>query len=130
MPGKGVFVCLVAKPPPVLCMASRAQAAPRLPPTSHSDRDKILVLLKRGLSQSESTQHCCLSVRGDIPHIVAFDNDGLRGDPIHVFGKTPDLGTWGKSIPSMVILAGRWECFDEEQVQGTRWSCGPGPLWT
>jgi hypothetical protein len=42
--------------------------------------------------------------RGDIPQIVAFDNDGLLGDHIHIFGNTPDLGKWGNSISSMVIV--------------------------
>ena len=50
---------------------------------------------------------------GEIPQIVAFDNDGLLGDHIHIFGDTPDLGKWGNSISSMVIVAGRWELFDE-----------------
>ena len=56
---------------------------------------------------------------GEIPQIVAFDNDGLLGDHIHIFGDTPDLGKWGNSISSMVIVAGRWELFDEETLQGT-----------
>jgi Beta/Gamma crystallin len=64
--------------------------------------------------------------RGDIPQIVAFDNDGLLGDHIHIFGNTPDLGKWGNSISSMVILAGRWEFFDEEKFQGTKTELGPG----
>jgi len=58
--------------------------------------------------------------RGDIPQIVAFDNEGLLGDHIHIFGKTPDLDKWGNSISSMVIVAGRWEFFDEEKFQGTK----------
>jgi hypothetical protein len=44
---------------------------------------------------------------GDIPQIVAFDNDGLLGDHIHIFGDTPDLGKWGNSIshipPNLVV---------------------------
>jgi hypothetical protein len=44
--------------------------------------------------------------RGEIPQIVAFNNDGLLGDHIHIFGHTPDLGKWGNSISSMVILQG------------------------
>ena len=64
--------------------------------------------------------------RGDIPQIVAFDNEGLLGDHIHIFGTTPDLGKWGNSISSMVILAGRWEFFDEEKFQGTKTELGPG----
>jgi hypothetical protein len=49
---------------------------------------------------------------GDIPQIVAFDNDSLLGDHIHIFGNVPDLGKWGNSISSMVIVAGHWEVFD------------------
>jgi hypothetical protein len=64
--------------------------------------------------------------RGDIPQIVAFDNDGLLGDHIHIFGNTPDLGKWGNSISSMVILSGRWAFFDEEKMQGTKTELGPG----
>jgi hypothetical protein len=64
--------------------------------------------------------------RGEMPQIVAFDNDGLLGDHIHIFGNTPDLGKWGNSISSMVILAGRWEFFDEEKFQGTKVELGPG----
>ena len=64
--------------------------------------------------------------RGDIPQIVAFDNEGLLGDHIHIFGNTPDLGKWGNSISSMVILSGRWEFFDEEKFQGTKVELGPG----
>ena len=57
---------------------------------------------------------------GDLPQIVAFDNDSLLGDHIHIFGDTPDLGKWGNSISSMVIVAGRWELFDEEKFQGAK----------
>jgi len=64
---------------------------------------------------------------GDIPQIVAFDNDGLLGDHIHIFGDTPDLGKWGNSISSMVIVSGHWEFFDEENFKGTRITeLGPG----
>ena len=67
---------------------------------------------------------------GEIPQIVAFDNDGLLGDHIHIFGDTPDLGKWGNSISSMVMLAGRWEFFDEEKLQGAKVELGPGSLCT
>jgi hypothetical protein len=63
---------------------------------------------------------------GDLPQIVAFDNDGLLGDHIHIFNDTPDLGKWGNSISSMVMLAGRWEFFDEEKFQGPKVELGPG----
>jgi hypothetical protein len=63
---------------------------------------------------------------GEIPQIVAFDNDGLLGDHIHIFGDTPDLGKWGNSISSMVIVTGRWEVFDEEKLQGAKVELGPG----
>ena len=58
---------------------------------------------------------------------MAFDNDGLLGDHIHIFGDTPDLGKWGNSISSMVILSGHWEFFDEEHFKGTKMKeLGPG----
>jgi hypothetical protein len=63
---------------------------------------------------------------GELPQIVAYDNDGLLGDHIHIFGDTPDLGKWGNSISSMVIVAGRWEFFDEEKFQGAKVELGPG----
>ena len=63
---------------------------------------------------------------GDIPQMVAFENDALLGEPIHLFGDTPDLGKWGNSISSMVIVAGRWELFDEEKLQGAKVELGPG----
>ena len=61
---------------------------------------------------------------------MAFDNDGLLGDHIHIFGDTPDLGKWGNSISSMVIVAGRWELFDEEKLQGAKVSWDPGAICT
>jgi hypothetical protein len=67
---------------------------------------------------------------GEIPQIVAYDNDGLLGDHIHIFGNTTDLGKWNNSISSMVILAGRWEFFDEEKFQGTKTELGPGMYLT
>jgi hypothetical protein len=64
---------------------------------------------------------------GELPQIVAYDNDGLLGDHIHLFGNVTDLGKWGNSISSMVIVAGRWEFFDEEDFKGTRMAeLGPG----
>jgi hypothetical protein len=64
---------------------------------------------------------------GEIPQIVAYDKDGLLGDHIHIFGNTTDLGKWDNSISSMVILAGRWEFFDDEKFQGTKMNeLGPG----
>ena len=66
---------------------------------------------------------------GERPQIVAYDNDGLLGDHIHIFGNVTDLGKWGNSISSMVIVAGRWEFFDDEGFKGTRMAeLGPGGL--
>src|SRR5215211_4253927 len=65
--------------------------------------------------------------QGEIPQIVAYDNDGLLGDHIHIFGNVTDLGKRGNSISSMVIVAGRWEFFDDEAFKGTRMAeLGPG----
>ena len=64
---------------------------------------------------------------GELPQIVAYDNEGLLGDHIHIFGNVTDLGKWGNSISSMVIISGRWEFFDEEDMKGTRMNeLGPG----
>jgi hypothetical protein len=68
---------------------------------------------------------------GEMPQIVAFDNEGLLGDHIHIFGDTADLGKWGNSISSMVILSGRWEFFDDEKFEGTKMGeFGPGTYLT
>lgn len=63
---------------------------------------------------------------GELPQIVAYDNEGLLGDHIHIFGNTPDLGKWNNSISSMVIVSGHWEFFDEEDFKGTKHELGPG----
>ena len=57
---------------------------------------------------------------GEIPHIVAYDNEDLLGDRIHVFGDTTDLGKWNNSISSIVIVSGHWGFFDEEDLKGTK----------
>jgi hypothetical protein len=59
---------------------------------------------------------------GDTPQIIAFDNEEFLGDHIHVFGNMKDLGKWGNSISSMVILAVlaffglRWHVISRRQV--------------
>jgi hypothetical protein len=64
---------------------------------------------------------------GTMPQIVAFDNEDFLGDHIHIFGDMKDLGKWGNSISSMVILSGTWEFFDDEGFTGTSMgTLGPG----
>jgi hypothetical protein len=64
---------------------------------------------------------------GDAPQIIAFDNEDFLGDHIHIFGNMKDLGKWGNSISSMVILSGTWEFFDDENFTGTKMGdLGPG----
>jgi len=64
---------------------------------------------------------------GDMPQIVVFDNEDYLGDHTHVFGTMKELGKWGNSISSMVILSGTWEFFDDEDFKGTSMgSLGPG----
>jgi Beta/Gamma crystallin len=64
---------------------------------------------------------------GDMPQIVVFDNDNFLGDHTHVLGNVKDLGKWGNSISSMVILSGTWEFFDDEGFTGTKMATlGPG----
>jgi hypothetical protein len=45
---------------------------------------------------------------GTMPQIVAFDNEDFLGDHTHIFGDMKDLGKWGNSISSMVILSGTY----------------------
>jgi hypothetical protein len=45
---------------------------------------------------------------GAIPQMVAFDNDGLLGDHIDIFGNVPHLGKWGNSISSLRLVSPRW----------------------
>jgi Beta/Gamma crystallin len=63
----------------------------------------------------------------DIPQIVAFDDVDFLGDHTHVFGDIKDLGKWGNSISSIIILGGTWEFFDDEDFKGTKMATlGPG----
>jgi len=55
-----------------------------------------------------------------VPQIVAFDNEDFLGDHIHIFGNMKELGKWGNSISSMVIVSGTWEFFDDEDFKGTK----------
>jgi hypothetical protein len=64
---------------------------------------------------------------GDIAQIIAFDNENFLGDHIHLFGNMKDLGKWGNSISSLIILSGTWEFFDDEDFKGTNMgTLGPG----
>jgi Beta/Gamma crystallin len=64
---------------------------------------------------------------GTMPQIVAFDNEDFIGDHFHIFGSMKDLGKWGNSISSLVILSGTWEFFDDEDFTGTSMATlGPG----
>ena len=63
----------------------------------------------------------------DIPQIVAFDDVDFLGDHTHVFGDIKDLGKWGNSVSSVIILTGTWEFFDDEDFKGTKMATlGPG----
>jgi hypothetical protein len=55
---------------------------------------------------------------GDIPQIIVFDNEDFLGDHTHILGDMKDLGKWGNSISSMVILSGTWDFFDDGRLQG------------
>ena len=86
----------------------------------------VLCLATQAAAQQQP-QPSVMPPPGEMPQIVAFDNEGLLGDHIHIFGNVVDLGKWGNSITSMVILAGRWEFFDDENFQGTKMGeLGPG----
>jgi Beta/Gamma crystallin len=57
---------------------------------------------------------------GDIPQVVAFDNDNFLGDHTHIFGNMKELGKWDNSISSIIILSGTWEFFDDDDFKGTK----------
>jgi hypothetical protein len=64
---------------------------------------------------------------GDIPQIIVFDNEDFLGDHSHIFGNMRDLGKWGNSISSLIILSGTWEFFDDEDFKGASMGkLGPG----
>jgi hypothetical protein len=64
---------------------------------------------------------------GDMPQIIAYDNENFLGDHTHIFGDMKELGKWNNSISSMVILSGTWEFFDDEDFKGTKMATlGPG----
>jgi Beta/Gamma crystallin len=64
---------------------------------------------------------------GDMAQILVFDNEDFLGDHTHIFGDMRNLGKWGNSIASMVILSGTWEFFDDEDFKGTSMgTLGPG----
>jgi hypothetical protein len=68
----------------------------------------VLFVATQATAQQTPQQHVTPQP-GEIAQIVAFDNAGLLGDHIHIFGNTTDLGKWNNSISSMVILSGHWE---------------------
>ena len=86
----------------------------------------LAVLFSATLAAAQQQPPRPYPATGRYPQIVAFDNEGLLGDHIHIFGNTPDLGKWGNSISSIVILSGRWEFFDEEKFQGDKVELVPG----
>ena len=87
----------------------------------------VLFVATQAVAQQQPPPQRVTPQPGEIPQIVAFDNEGLLGDHIHVFGNVPDLGKWNNSISSMVILSGSWEFFDEENFKGTNMTkLGPG----
>jgi hypothetical protein len=87
----------------------------------------VLVTVTQVAAQQTPPQPGVTPPLGEIPQIVAYDNEGLLGDHIHIFGNTTDLGKWNNSISSMVIVSGHWEFFDEEDFKGTKMTeLGPG----
>jgi hypothetical protein len=61
------------------------------------------------------------------PQIIAFDNEEFLGDHMHIFGNMRDLGKWGNTRSSMIILSGTWEFFGDEDFKGIKMGeLGPG----
>jgi hypothetical protein len=64
---------------------------------------------------------------GEIPQRMAFDHEHFLGDHTHLFGNMKDLGKWGNSLSSLIILSGTGEFFDDEDFKGTNMgTLGPG----
>lgn len=85
------------------------------------------LLLAIGIGSPWATAGEPMRSAGEMPQIVAFDNEDFLGDHIHIFGNMGELGKWGNSISSMVILSGTWEFFDDEDFKGTKMGkIGPG----
>ena len=64
---------------------------------------------------------------GDMAQIIVFDNENFLEDYTHVLGNMKDLGKWGNSISSLIILSGTWDFFDDEGLTGTKMATlGPG----
>lgn len=60
----------------------------------------VVVLFSATLAVAQQQpQTAVATLPGDISQIVAFDNDGLLGDHIHLFGNVPDLGKGGIASP-------------------------------
>src|SRR5262245_28363810 len=57
---------------------------------------------------------------GNTSQIIACDNENFLGDHMHISGHTEDLGKWGNSISSMIILSETWEVFEDEDFKGTK----------
>jgi Beta/Gamma crystallin len=64
---------------------------------------------------------------GEPPQIIAFDGNDFTGDHTHIVGDMRRLGKWDNSISSLIILAGTWEFFDDDDFTGTKMATlGPG----
>lgn len=48
-----------------------------------------------------------------------FGDEDFLGDHVHIFGNVKDLGKWGNSSSSLIILSGTKEFFDDEDFKGT-----------
>jgi hypothetical protein len=77
----------------------------------------LLFVAVAGLAPSAIAGEATRSA-GDVPQVVVFDNEDFLGDHAHIFGNMKELGKWGNSISSMIILSGTWEFFAEENFKG------------
>jgi len=66
----------------------------------------VLFTATQAAAQQTPAPQCVTPPPREIPQIVAFDKKGLRGDHLHIFGHTADVGKGDNSISSMAILEG------------------------
>lgn len=87
----------------------------------------VLLFVAAGIFVPSATAGEAMRSAGDMPQIIVYDNENFLGDHTHIFGNMRDLGKWGNSISSMVILSGTWEFFDDEDFKGAKMAdLGPG----
>ncbi len=57
---------------------------------------------------------------GEMPQVLTFDGDNFTGGHTHIVGDMKRLGKGNNNISSMIILAGTWAFFDDQDFEGNK----------